>query len=100
MIVKLILFGKITRTFFILKYSDDVELRQAIMGMFNKIERARRFAKATAFANNQEFIQGTKDEQNIAEGCRKLIENAIIGWNYLYLSQKIIDEKTKLRNRS
>jgi hypothetical protein len=38
-------------------------------------------------------LQETKEEQNIAEGCRRLIENAIICWNYLYLSQKIVDER-------
>jgi hypothetical protein len=27
----------------------------------------------------------------IAEGCKRLIENAIICWNYLYLSQKLAD---------
>lgn len=40
---------------------------------------------------NQEFTQETKEEQLIAEGCKRLIENAIICWNYLYLSQKLAD---------
>lgn len=88
-------FGKITRTIFILHYIDDVELRQAIMRMLNKIESAHRFSKAVAFANNQEFMLGTREEQNIAQGCRRLIENAIICWNYLYLSQKILDQRNK-----
>ena len=92
-------FGKITRTIFILHYIDDVELRQAIMRMLNKIESAHRFSKAVAFANNQEFMLGTREEQNIAQGCRRLIENAIICWNYLYLSQKIIDETSKDRRQ-
>jgi len=92
-------FGKITRTIFILRFIDDVEFRQIIMRMTNKIESAHRFAKAVAFGNNQEFIQGTKEEQNIAQGCRRLIENAIICWNYLYLSQKIVDEKSKDRRQ-
>jgi TnpA family transposase len=92
-------FGKITRTIFVLRYIDDVELRQAIMGMLNKVENTHRFAKAVSFGNNQEFIQGTREEQNIAEGCRRLIENAIICWNYLYLSQKIIDEKSPDRRQ-
>jgi len=92
-------FGKITRTIFILRFIDDVEFRQIIMRMTNKIESAHRFSKAVAFGNNQEFMQGTKEEQNIAQGCRRLIENAIICWNYLYLSQKIVDEKSKDRRQ-
>ncbi|MDD1745547.1 MAG: Tn3 family transposase [Candidatus Methanoperedens sp.] len=40
---------------------------------------------------NQEFAKETKEEQLIAEGCKRLIENAIICWNYLYISQKLAD---------
>ena len=31
----------------------------------------------------------------IAEGCKRLIENSIICWNYLFLSQLIFDEEKK-----
>lgn len=41
------------------------------------------------FANNQEFKQGAKEEQEIAMNCRMLIQNAIVLWNYLYLSQRL-----------
>jgi TnpA family transposase len=41
--------------------------------------------------NNQESQQETKEEQLIAEGCKRLIANAIILWNYLYISQKYED---------
>ena len=41
--------------------------------------------------NNQEFQLSTKEEQLIADGCKRLIENAIICWNYMYLSKKIND---------
>ena len=35
------------------------------------------------------MIYATREEQQIAEACKGLIKNAIICWNYLYLSQKI-----------
>jgi len=70
-----------------------VELRQAIEKQLNKIENAHKFSDAVSFGNNQEFIYATKEEQEVAEGCRRLIENSIICWNYLYLSQKIAEEK-------
>ncbi len=57
------------------------------------------FANAVGFANNQEFLYATKEEQEITEGCRRLIENAIICWNYLYLSQKIAEEMNPERKR-
>jgi hypothetical protein len=40
-------------------------------------------------ANASIFIQSEKENQEIAEGCRRLIKNAIICWNYLYLSQQL-----------
>jgi len=57
--------------------------------VWNKGENANQFSKAISFGNNHDFLSGEKIEQEIAEGCRRLIKNAIICWNYLYLSQKI-----------
>jgi hypothetical protein len=57
----------------------------------NKVEHSQKFAKAVFHVQNQEFTQETKEEQLIAEDCKRLIENAIICWNYLYLSQKLAD---------
>jgi hypothetical protein len=39
----------------------------------------------------------TKEEQIIAESCKRLIKNAIICWNYLYLSKLLTeaDEEKK-----
>ena len=82
-------FGKIIKTRFILHYLDDVALRQAIEKQLNKGESANKFSRAIAFGNNQEFLHGEKVEQEIAEGCRRLIKNAILCWNYVFLSQKI-----------
>ena len=90
-------FGKIINTIFILKYIDDVKLRQAIEKQLNKVESSNKFAKAVFFGNNQEFEYVTKEEQEIAEGCKRLIENSIICWNYLYLSQKLTDTKEKIQ---
>jgi len=87
-------FGKITKTLFLLKYIDDVGLRQAIEKQLNKQESSNKFGKAVFHGNNQEFQQSTKEEQMIAEGCKRLIENSVICWNYLYLSQLIHNEKS------
>ena len=65
------------------------QLRQAVEKQLNKMESANKFEKAVFYGNNQEFQQETKEEQLIAEGCKRLIANAIILWNYLYLSQKL-----------
>ena len=86
-------FGKIIKTIFLLKYIDDLKLRQKIEKQLNKLESYNKFGKAIFHGNNQEFQYATKEEQLIADGCKRLIENTIICWNYLYLSQRIYDEK-------
>src|SRR2546426_6612214 len=52
-----------------------------------------------SFGNNQEFLYGEKVEQEIAEGCQRLIKNAIICWNYLYLTQKIAEADSEERRQ-
>jgi TnpA family transposase len=82
-------FGRIIKSKFILTYYHDLELRQRIEKQLNKVELANKFSKAVFFANNQEFQEGTKEEQEIATACKVLIQNAIVLWNYLYLSQRL-----------
>ncbi len=93
-------FGKIIKTLFILQYVDDPELRQSIEKQLNKIEHAQRFAKAIAFGNSQEVSQAEKEDQEITAECRRLIENSVICWNYLYLTHKLtksgVGEKAEL----
>jgi len=93
-------FGKVIKTIFILRYIDDVEFRQAIEKQLNKGENSNKFSKAVSFGHNQEFLHGEKVEQEIAEGCRRLIKNAIICWNYVYLSQKIADEPNEEKRQA
>jgi TnpA family transposase len=88
-------FSQIIKTLFILRYIDEVELRQAIEKQLNKVELANRFTRAVAVGNPREYTQAEKEEQEIAEGCNRLIKNSIICWNYLYLSQKLAQADTK-----
>ena len=82
-------FGKILKSLHILQYIDDLNLRQIIQKQLNKIERSHRFSNAVFFANGGEMIFPTRQEQRIAEACKRLIKSAIICWNYLYLSKKV-----------
>jgi hypothetical protein len=75
------------KSIFILTYLDDMELRQRIQKQLNKVELSNKFSKAVFFANNQEFKCGTQDEQEIAAASSVLIQNAIVLWNYLTVSQ-------------
>jgi TnpA family transposase len=88
-------FGKIIKTDFLLTYIDDVDLRQRIEKQLNKVESANRFSKAVFFGNNAEFIFATQEEQNIANNCKRLIQNAVILWNYLYIDKKLQEAKSQ-----
>ena len=46
--------------------------------------------RAVSVGNPREFLQAEKEDQEMAEACKRLIKNCIICWNYLYLSQKLL----------
>jgi hypothetical protein len=46
------------------------------------------------FMNNQEFSQAMKEDQEITIGCGQLMQNTIVLWNYLILSQQLLRCKT------
>ena len=93
-------FGRIIKTSFILTYLHDVVLRQRIEKQLNKVELSNKFSKAVFFANNQEFKYGTKEEQEIATACKVLIQNAIVLWNYLYISELLANNKSVEERKS
>jgi TnpA family transposase len=87
-------FGRIPKSIFILTIYDDVVLRQMMEKQLSKIEQANRFSKAIRFSNSQELKEATMEEQRITIACKTLIQNCIIVWNYLYLSQVVINAGT------
>ena len=57
---------------------------------FNLIgEKLFHFTRAVSVGNPREFLEAEKEDQEIAEACKRIIKNCIICWNYLYLSQKL-----------
>src|SRR5271165_1156172 len=91
-------FGQVPKSLFILQVIDDPVLRQAIEKQLDRIEHAHRFTRAVSVGNPREFLQAEKEEQEMAEACKRLIKNCIICWNYLYLSQKLENsEDTAIR---
>lgn len=81
--------GRLFKTEYILRYIDEPELRETVEGILTRVEHANRFAKAIVIGNNQAFGWATYHEQLAAEGCKRLIMNAINYWNLLYLSDKL-----------
>src|SRR5271165_3746480 len=90
-------FGQILKSIFILRVIDEPVLRMSIEKVLSGIEHVRAFTRAVSVGNPHEFLQAEKEDQEMAEACKRLIKNCIICWNYLYLSQKLaeIDDPAK-----
>jgi len=93
-------FGRIYKSTFILKYIDDLEVRQSTAKAENRIEQSHQFAKAVLVGGNQKLNYSTKEEQELALACRHLIQNSIVLWNYLSLTELLLDvnENTETYN--
>ena len=92
-------YGKILKTIFILRYTNTLDIRQAIQKQLNVAELSNRFSNAISVANGNEMIFITHNEQLIADACKNLIKSAIICWNYLFMTryiQNIKSQKEKL----
>ena len=87
-------FGQIIKSLFILRYIDQIELRQAIEKQLNRVELANSFTRAVAVGNPRGLEHAEKSEQEIAESCNRLIKNSIICWNYLYLTRQVEAART------
>lgn len=83
-------FGQIHKSIFLLRYLDEVELRQQVTQQLNKVEQSHRFARALSVGNPREFLSVEKEAQEVEEGCRRLIKNAVTCWNYVYLSKRLL----------
>lgn len=91
--------GRIIKTNMILTYIDDTELRQMIQKQLNIVEHSNRFSKAVRFGNGGEMLKVEKDDQDIAESCKRLQENSIILHNYLYLTRLIQNEPDQTKRQ-
>ena len=94
-------YGRIIKTQFLLTYYDDMELRQRIQKQLNLVEQANKFSRAVFFDNDQAFQDGSLQQQQAVMDCKLLLQNSIILWNYLSLSDQIIntsdaDERVQL----
>ena len=87
-------YGRMAKTLHILRFTDDLEMRQDSRKSGNAIESSNRFSSAIFFANGGEMIYLTRTEQQIADACKNLIKNAVICWNYLYLTRQVQQVKT------
>ena len=87
-------YGRMPKTVYLLKYIDQLEVWQDARFMKNQAENNNKFNSAVFFNNGGEMIFLTRKEQLQTEACKNLIKNAIICWNYLYLTRLIQQART------
>jgi len=79
--------GRVVRTEFLLRYMDDQALRKRIDDQLDRLESARHFARVVFYGQNGQIPYAGKEEQQLADACKRLVQNAIVCWNCLYLNQ-------------
>ena len=42
------------------------------------------------YGQNGQFRYAGKEEQQVADACKRLVQNVIVCWNYLYLNQYLL----------
>lgn len=86
-------FGRIIKSQYILTYIEDLKLRQEIEKQLNRVELSNKFSKAVFFDKDHEFTVASREEQEIITACKSLIQNAIVLWNYMYLTLCLLNTK-------
>ncbi|GAA3977044.1 Tn3 family transposase [Hymenobacter antarcticus] len=81
--------GRAVRTEFLLRYMDDQDLRKRIDDQLDKLESTHQFARAVFYGQNGQFRYAGKEEQQLADACKRLVQNVIVCWNCLYLNQQL-----------
>jgi TnpA family transposase len=82
--------GKVIRTQFLLRYMDDEQIRHRAHQQQEKIESVHALSRAVSYGNNGVLQYANQEELLTMEGCKRLIENSVICWNYLYLSRLLV----------
>ncbi len=82
--------GKVIRTLFLLRYMDDESMRQRVHQQLVKGESFNSLSNAICYGNGGKIIYANKEDLMIMEGSRRLLENVVICWNYLYLTRALV----------
>lgn len=78
--------GRLLKSTFILNYIDDEELRVSITKQLNRVELGQKLGRAVFYGRSGSLHVGTVEDMQRVVICKTILQNAIILWNYLYLS--------------
>ncbi|RTQ53728.1 hypothetical protein EJV47_03055 [Hymenobacter gummosus] len=82
--------GRAVKTEFLLRYMDDQGLRKRIDEQLDKLESTHSLARAVFYGQNGQLPYAGKEEQQLADACKRLVQNVIVCWNCLYLNQYLL----------
>jgi len=77
--------GRLVKTTYLLRYLDDMNLRQVVELMLNRGEGRQNLAQHVFFANQGRFRSGDYFEIMNKANCLSLLSNAIIVWNTIQM---------------
>lgn len=89
--------GRLVKSITILTFIGDEKLRQTVEKQLNLVENSNKFSKVMRFGNEGEIKQKDKEDQDIAENCKRLQVNSIILHNYMYLTKKVQNEPDEIK---
>jgi len=86
----------IYRSIYLLKYVDDVLLRQNVQKALNRGEDYHQLRRAISHEHSGKFRVDTEQEQQVWSECSRLVANAIIFYN-AYLLSKMLTQLEKAK---
>lgn len=87
--------GRLLKSSYILTYIEQPDLRRNIQKQLNRVELGQKLSGAVFFGRKGKLMVGTQPEIQKAMAAKTLLKNAIIAWNYLYLSDYCCQLKDK-----
>ena len=75
------------RTEFLPRYMDEQDLRKRIDDQFDKLESTHSFARNVFYGQIGRIPYAGKEEQQVADACKRPVHNMIVCCNCLYLNQ-------------
>lgn len=95
-------YGRLQKTLFLLRYTQDTDLRKRINRQLNKGEELHALRRAIFFANEGHIRKRHLEEQTEQALCLNLVTNAVITYNtlrYQEILTRLKEEGHQLRGR-
>lgn len=83
-------FGRLLKTHFLLHYMNDLDLRQRIEKQLNKVELGQSLSRSIFHGRGKRLYVGAKEDIERVLLCSTILQNIVIAWNYLYLSDYLL----------